>query len=293
MKNYTASGRYRRIMQIMMFLGVLLFLGAAPARVEAAFAYKELFPGMNQTKTVKSGQYYFKAVNYTQVYMAKGKNGAYKATPISLYSFVNDRQAFYVKSNALYKYVFAAGKEQKLKTLPTGVEQGYTVSAVQGQKVYLNMGSFPKWRYVLYSYHTGTRKLKKEMDDCSILCRYGNYVVAQKEYRTDVSPYTLTIYKLGSSGLKKVKTLTSRGFNPVFIGSRLYYASYSGKYMNKVTLYSCNAKGGSSKKLGVFETKDQYGSVVVTQITAKKCRINISGVNYEYTYKTKKTKKVA
>ena len=77
MKNYTAAGRYRRIMQIMMFLGVLLFLGAAPARVEAASAYKELFPGMDQTKTVKSGQYYFKVVNYTQVYMAKGKNGTY------------------------------------------------------------------------------------------------------------------------------------------------------------------------------------------------------------------------
>jgi hypothetical protein len=63
--------------------------------------------------------------------------------------------------------------------------------------------------------------------------------------------------------------------------------------MKQTTLYRANINGSSAKKITTFKSKQEYGEVLVYNITAKNCYVSKDGNTYIYTYKTKKSKKVS
>lgn len=223
--------------------------------------------------------------------------GSTSATPIGYPAYGNGKQAYYVRDFTLYKYTYASRKESKVKKLPsTGASNdphmAFYVTGVYGDQIYLTKGSQGQWKNWTYSYNLKTKKLKKLLSNCSIKTSYGKYVVGQNAYRTDVSAYPITLYKIQSSGLKKIKKLTSHGWEPTFAGGKLYYAASPDNIMRKVTLYRCNLNGSGRKKIKTFSTSQKYGQVSIFNITSKSCEVYKDGNHYRYTYVTNKMKKI-
>lgn len=275
-------------------MALVICVKTGTVRTEAAAAYADLWADYD-TRAVKNGKYYLKIDDsFQKTLIATKKSGPYKETPMSTYGvFANGKQAYYVRENILYKYVFSSGKESKVKKLPASGDQYYQISVIYGSQIFLTKGSFEQWKYWTYSYNTKSKKLKKAVSGCAISSQNGKYVVAQNEYRTDVSPYRVTVYKITSSGLKKVRKLGENCHAETYVKGKLYYAEYPGKYMDKVVLYRSNPDGSGRKKLGTFTTSAKYGEVMVSKFTAKYCYIYKESQTYKYTYKTKKLKKVS
>lgn len=273
-------------------LGVCLLFGTV--RTEAAAAYTKLWSDYD-IQAVKNGKYYLKIDESSRkTLIADKKSGPYKETPIDFYgAFANGKQAYYVRQNVLYKYEFSGGKETNVKKLSASGDEGYHISAVYGPQIFLTKASFEQWKYWTYSYNTKSKKLKKVASDCGLSSQSGKYVVGQNEYRSDVSPYRVTVYKITSSGLKKVKKLGENCRAEIYVNGKLYYTEYSDNYMKKAILYRSNPDGSGRKKLGTFTTSGKYGEVMVGKITAKYCYVYKEGQTYKYTYKTKKLKKIS
>jgi len=62
--------------------------------------------------------------------------------------------------------------------------------------------------------------------------------------------------------------------------------------MKKVTLYRSNLNGSGRRKIKTFSTSQQYGQVLIYNITSKSCEANKDGKVYRYTYATKKMKRI-
>lgn len=257
----------------------------------ASDEYKPLF-GENYEfgDSVKCGKYYFKVSPQDyKVYVAKSKNGTYKQTSIAYNSYTNGKQIYYVSENRLCKYVISSGKETGIKKLSN--KKDWSISLVYGGKIYLSADNFDEWSVQTYVYKISSKKLSKAAD-VNIRVRSGKYVLTQDEYRSDVSPYPVSLYRLTANGMKKVKTLSKRCFGCRFLGDKVYYTDYAGEYMEKVTIYRCNKDGSGKKKLGSFQSDSEYGMVQVTEFNSKYCVIVKDEVTYQYTYKTKKLKKI-
>lgn len=284
---------FLRLLTLVCFV-LLAGIISGKAKVQAASEYERLFEGdIDPDDPVKHGKYYFKySGKDDNIYISKKKKSGYKKIPVEYGAFVNGKQAYYVREGKLYKYVFSTGKEVKLKSLSQKNYASWYISTVYGGKLYLTRSCFDEWNVSTYTYNTKTKKFKKVQKNCEIINRYGKYVVSQDEFRSDVSPYRITLWKLTSSGLKKIKKLTSRGFNTVFIDGKLYYTSYAEDLMKKVTLYRCNIDGTQKEKLAIFETEDEYGMVIIEAIRADRCTVGMPDGDYEYIYETKEMKKI-
>lgn len=265
-----------------------------PVYAASSSDYQQLFSGASDYGRIpeKHGKYYFKYLN-GKVYMSKKKSSGYKATPLEYNSYTNGKQAYYISKSTLCKYTFSNKKAIKLKKMPVKKDYYFYLSEVYGNQIFITKGSFDEWTYWTYRYNTKTKNLKNIKKNCTIVNRQGKYVVAENSYRSDVSPTPVTLYKITSSGLKKIKKLTERGFNSVFVDGKLYYTEYTDVYMTKVTLYRCNSNGKGKKALGTFASSSEYGQVLIQEITSKKCTVYIIDEGlYEYTYSTKKLKKI-
>ena len=293
------SVQVRRILVIacLMVFGGLL----QPQASAATTSYTALFDNNTAySDTVKSGSYYFRHDQGTSsdtLMMSDSKNGTFVATPVTGSAVSNGTQACYVRSNTLYRYTYATKKETKLKKLSAKGDESYVTVTGYANRIYLNKYSFDQWKLWTYSYNLNSKVFSKVKDDCSINDRYGSYVVGVKEYRSDIAPTTLTLYKIDSSTgkLKRVKILTKHGHQGVFVGGKLYYVdypSYQTKLMREAVLYRCNASGSGRKKLGTFSRSNQYTEVMVSDITSKNCIVYYNGSKYRYTYSTKKQKKL-
>lgn len=303
MKKQRNTSLYHLIVTLCLILAASFLFHTKTLQTEAATEYKELWSSGFTNTIEKSGKYYFKCVyanGYSYVYISTNKNSGYKITPLPSYStFSNGKQAYYIKNNTLYRYVFSTQKEVLLKKPSVSGDQYYMVSTVYGSQVFLTKSSFDQWKFWTYSYNTKTGKLKLVKTNCKINARYGKYAVAQGAFRTDIAPYPLTIYKITASGLSKVKKISSYGRDEIFIKNKLYYAIYT-KSMKKVTLYRSKPNGSGAKKIATFSVSSQYGTVTVTKITSKYCEIfkhqyksgKYTQATYRYTYATKKLKKI-
>lgn len=283
---------------ICLLLGVGIFYKNS-LHAEAAGNYKELFKYYGNT-TDKTGKYVLKLSGST-VYVKK--SGRYVATPLPGYwVFANGKYAYYVKNRKLYRYTFSTGKAKVLKSFTAAKYDTYSyaisVSYVYGGKVYLRFSSFDKWMDWTYSYTVKNGKLKKEKSNCLIAAYYGKYVVGKNGFRTDTSPTGLTLYKITSKGLQKVRKLTNRGHSPMFKSGKVYYVSYPVKdSMKKAVLYRCSGKTGKSKKkLKTFTASGAYGQVYGE---GKQNGFGISVINttgeiknYLFSFKTGKFKAV-
>lgn len=279
------------LLTLCVMIGVCL--SAEPWHVEAAAGYKKI--ETNGT-AIKAGKYYLKNVGGSICISAR-KDSGFQKTPIGSFAYSNGSQAFYVRDYVLYKYAYSTRKETPVKKLPAkgaanDPHLSFYISEVYGNQIYLTKGSQGQWRNWTYSYNIKTKKLKKVLSNCKINTRYGKYVIGQNEYRTDVSAYPITLYKVQSSGLKKIKKLSSYGWEPTFAGRKLYYVSGTDSSMKKVTLYHCNLNGSGRRKIKTFSTSQQYGQVLIYNITSKSCEVNKDGKVYRYTYATKKMKRI-
>jgi hypothetical protein len=267
-------------------------------QVQAA-AFQEVGISQDGDAPIKNGNYYVKYDSSTsKVLISTSEDGPYQETPMVYGAFGNGKIAYYCRNNVLYSYTYGSGKETKLYKLKASGDDGFWVSAVYGNQVFLSKSSFDQWRFWTYRYNIKTGKVKKLRNDCNITAQSGAYAISMDEYRTDVSPYPLTVYKMTKTGLKKVKTLTNYGRSEQFYNGILYYTVYPKGTMKKATLYSYNPKNGKKKKIATFkadvEDKYGYGEVYVLKATDKYCEVYqvATGTNYRYTYATKKMTKI-
>ena len=265
-----------------MVLGILmLVLGAKmqTKKVEAAAGYVKMFDYETEEGTaVKHGKYYFKYEmdrdrSNMLVYSSDKKNGTYELTPMSSYAtYTNGKQAYYIKSNEnvsprtyiLYKYSFQSKKETEVKKLPVEDEVRWSLGIVYGNKIYFTKIDFSKFKLSVYSYDIKEKKLLKERKNASISGNSSKYILSFDNYVGDPSPIKISLLKITSSGLKKVKTLAKKGSNAEMIKNKIYYAEY--KYgedeyrPEKLVLYQCKADGSDKKKLATFQApKMEYG----------------------------------
>jgi hypothetical protein len=227
--------------------------------------------------------------------MSTSKNGDYTVTGIPAYStiFGNGKQAYYIYYNTLYQYNYATRERTFLKTLKASGDESFFISSIYKGKIYMTKSSFDKWKFWTYSFDLKTKKQKLLKSNCNIWNRYGKYVVSQDAYRTDVSAYPITLYKITSKGLSKIKTLTKNGRYESLIKGKLYYSVYN-KVMTKVTLYRCDANGSHRKKIKTFTAKAGNGLILICKATNKYCIYQTDSTTYyRYTYATKKTKKTS
>ena len=202
---------------------------------------------------------------------------------------------YYISNNnTLMAHDFGTMSEKTIKKLPVGkkADPDHWEFVVKiGKRIYLNRDSFDKWKQWLYVYNTGTKKLKMVRSNCNVRSIYGDYFVADRYYRTDVSPVPIDLYKATAKGVRKIKTLSKRGMSGEFINKRIYYTVYS-KDMKTCSLYRCKPNGKGKKKLGTFKTNDKYGMVYVNEITPTYCKVFKNEKTYKYTYKTRKLARI-
>lgn len=281
---------YQVMLALCLVVGIGILAPTCGLDAKASSGYQKLLDYNNPI--TKIGNYYFKSTNNT-IYIAK-KGEAYKKTPIVSYgSMGNNTHAYYVRNKALYKYTYASQKELLLKKLPLSGDETINISTVYKNQIFLTKDSYQKSKLWTYCYNTNTKVLKKVKTNCKINAHYNKYVIGQNSFRTDIDPYPMTLYKITSSGLSKVKTLTSYGRSGTFAGNKIYYTVYPKKHsMKTTTLYRCSLDGKNKKKIASFQAAGENGRVTVGEITSKNCMVVINDQQYRYTYSTKKLKKI-
>ncbi len=134
------------------------------------------------------------------------------------------------------------------------------------------MDSKWNWNLTTYYYNTKTKKIKKVKNNADIIASTGKFCVCRKERTSEISVYTLTLYKITSSGkFKKLKTLSKKGdYYVKVINGKFYYVQYSDKYsFSKATVYRVNKNGKSKKKM--ITVKSKYGWISPYRLYAKSC----------------------
>lgn len=281
---------YQAILALCLVIVTGMLSPAYGLDAKASSGYQKLLD--YSSPETKIGNYYFKSIN-NMIYIAK-KGETYKKTPIVSYgSMGNDTHAYYVRNKTLYKYTYASQKEALLKKLPVSGDENINISTVYKNQIFLTKDSYQKGKLWTYCYNTNTKALKKVKNNCKINAHYKAYVIGQNDFRTDIDPYPMTLYKITSSGLSKVKTLTSYGRSGTFAGNKVYYTAYPKKHsMKETTLYRCSLNGKNKKKIASFKASGTNGRVTIGEITSKNCKVVINDKQYLYTYSTKKLKKL-
>jgi hypothetical protein len=280
---------------IVLLAAIFAVVSFGSVEAKAAAQYKRV--AVYNDTTVKHGQYYFTRDNEKgTVSISKEKDGEYTETPISsTFLYSDGKQCYYMDNNyVIYNYKYKTGKNKKLKKMKEDGDAVYTIGGVYKNYIYVNKSSFDRWRLWTYTYNIKTGEYRKIATDCSVSDISGGYVVGCNEYRSDVSPYKITLYKIKSDGsFKKVKVISKYGYQGDFVNGKLYYLIYPQNSLKETTLYRANEDGSSAKKIVTFKSNNKYGEVMVYDITAKNCYVYKDGTTYLYTYKTKKLKKVS
>ena len=281
---------------IFLLLAVSFCLQLHTAEVKAATKYTRLeleLPG----SPVKSGPYYFKWVSSSyQVMISTKKNSGYQKTPIPYVPFCsNGKQAYYFQDNILCKYVFSTRKEIKVKTLaPLPYNQVMSISAVYGSQIFATKSSYSPSKVWTYIYHIQKKTWKKVLDNGYINHYSGSYAtVRHGGQHYDFCPYPVTLYKITSSGLSKIKKLGTYIYNEKWIGNQLYYASYPNASMQKATLYRFNPDGSKHQKIKTFQTSRTQTRVIVVPTNTRYCEVQIGDRFYRFTYSTKKLTRIS
>ena len=294
--NLTVRSVIKRVFAVVLAVAVVAGIGiAAPRPAQAASSYRML----NTTQEpLKCGSYYFKTDDQG-VWVSKEKSDGYTFIDHAYECASNGTNVIIiVYSDSCYTLKSYNIKKKKLKSLKkfpkgSGMEPySYHLSAAYKNNIYITRGSFDEFRVWTYRYDLTKKKLSKVKNDCDIVAANGKYVIAVSEYHTDASPYPTTLFQISHGKLKKIKKLTNGGFAFTSIGKHMYYVSYTDDYMKKAKLYRIKADGSAKKLLGTFKSSNEYGGVYVTDVKKTLCKLSIDGEPYQYTYKTKKLKKL-
>ena len=202
-----------------------------------------------QKTPIKYGNYYFKSDAEGYLLVSSRKNTGYKTLDIYYHSTHSDGKTLYGVNDKkqLCKYDLKTGKKTVLKKFST---DEYAVSSVYKNYVYVTKSSYDTFTNTTYLYNTKTKKFTKVKNNCAIDAQNGKYVAGHAELRTDVSPYTMVLYKINSDGkLTKIKQLAKMSFNVKFIDNKVYYSSYKDYNMDEATLYRCDLNGKNKEAL--------------------------------------------
>ncbi len=270
-----------------------------PMAAQAANSMKVV--DFNDTKAKKIGDYYFKVNGESDRYvvrMSTEKSSGYKKIKLSAPMVVDGKVAYGMNGNYLYKMNLKTKEYTKLKSFAKYLKVKYSekpyinVAAGEYGYIYLNWSSFDDWENRVYQYNIKAKTLKK-IGNTQIAARNGDYVISNDEFRTDVSPYSITLWQYTKSGLKKVKNLTKNGHGATKVGKYFYYANYPNKEygyasMKTAEIIRINKDGSGKKKIGTIKCNGEYGEVIPYDFTSDHCSVHMSDGTYTYTYKTKK-----
>lgn len=259
-------------------------VSAASTYVRIPDATETVIDDAQQTP-IKYGNYYFKSDVEGYLRVSTKKSKGYKTLDCSYSTSHTDGKTLYAVNDKkqLCKYDLKTGKKSVLKKLSTKESPVYNVSAVYKNYVYVTKSSYDNFTETTYMYNTKTKKFTKVKSNCAIDAQNGKYVAGHAELRTDVSPYTLALYKINSDGkLTKIKQLAKMSFNVKFIDNKVYYSSYKDYNMDEGTLYRCDLNGKNKEAL--VTTKGTF--IFFGDITEESCVITKDSRTYTYTYGT-------
>lgn len=263
---------------------------------------------ISETQPAKCGDYYF-AYNGMDGcnYVGTSESKINKKTSLPDDFWCDGNYAFYidVKAKKLYSYNLAERKRTSLKSLTSYTADNMEIVGGYKKLIYLTYTDYDAMTYKSYCYNRTAKTWKCVSSGSEILAMKDGYVVTHTGYSGSPEPISLTLRKIGSTGsLSKVKTLTSTGMQPQFIGSYLYYVYYPNKYkdggakMNKAIIKRCKTDGSGLVSLGTFTNTDDH-IIMVYNITSKYCYVKkLAGDEsypwkiYKYTYATKELKYV-
>lgn len=274
-----------------------------------AASYKEICLD-DENPVVQTGKYYLK---YTSghIYVSRSKYGDYVKTPLQNGCHCNGKQAYYINraGKVLYQYNLETKKSKRIKRIISAKKNFYaSIGAVYEGKIYLTCDREDEHRYDTYIYSISKKKVIKKIKDCNITASKGKYAVSEPYYDSDdyyddeeEPRMPIILYRFTSSGLKKVKQLSDYGEVYGFVKGKLYYIKEQKLHGTcypeyQVELYRCSANGNGKKKIATFISKTHW--VCILEVTSTYCKYwEYSGSYdsglYKYTYKTKKTKKIA
>ena len=268
------------------------------------------------TKTpVKVGAYYYKTVDYgSKIARSKKKNSGYSIivyewlhTPYTNGTYIYGIESEDSSDEDYLIRVSASGEGwTTVKTLP--VEKyaswgGWSIDFVHDGYFYMTKWDGSNWDYITYSYNIGSKKLKKLMNNCSLIgspTKNGGYMLGIRRYHSDVRLDAKDLYKILPSGkLKRIRRLGD-STSASFVGKKLYYVNFStsygsdGKTLVKGKVFRCNRNGKNNKKLGTFSVKssDFYGNLAAGSYSSSSCKIYIGSEKYRFYYGSGKIKKI-
>lgn len=289
---------------ILLLLFFMIFM-KTPADVQATKNFQKIFDGVDAGETVKIGKYYF-YYEYSQgqyrydpgtvVYHSDKKNSGYERLLWGNNSWTNGKTVYYFYGPGLYKYKLSTGKEILIKAFKDLGDNGnYSVQNVYNGKIYIQ-----KFTWVsspecsTYCYNLKKKTVNKIAKNLYFLGGNAKWIVATKDFKTDISPISFSLYKIKGSKLKKVKKLTDNGYFHGFKYNKIFYSTYKKKdySLASPTLYQCNQNGKKKKKLATIKSGNQ---IIIERILNKKaCRVRISsldtGANETHIYYYKKKK---
>lgn len=289
----------KRIFLLLIALTVFISIAFIPTKTYAASSYKYI-----TEKPTKAGKYYYKTNDEYNLYRSKSKTTGYKmivkahGNSYSNSSFCTNgkyiftvRYKYSTQKSSIVRFNAAGKKSKTIKSLPKGKyyeSNSWSISEATGNNIMLSCSNFSAWKHWTYKFNVKSKKLKKVLNNCAIVARSGKYVLGVKEYRSDTSPRTVTIYKLKSSGkLTKVKTLSTKVVvgSPVIVGKKIYYSVDGGDY---IVIYRCDRNGKNVQNLGTIYATREYQQIIPRDYTSTGCIVFLTDDGeYQYTYSTK------
>lgn len=266
----------------------VLFLAAAlPANAQAATNAWPVITAYGDFET-EYGAYKFYAgaenrLEWTTADDVYGTNYVQTDMPSGA-TFFKGSTAYYVHDVGLYSYNFKTAKASKLKKLDSSA---VAVGAVWSSNVYVSYTSASKKKSWTRVFNVKTKKLGASVGDFKIVESSGSYAVGAGYYANDTAARTITLCKLTSKGLKKVKQLAKYGQAAAFAGGKLYYSKADNAKLNRVRFYRANADGSKATQIGTFGDKPS-DHMLVHDITTTSCTVqNYSNYDcFQYIYKT-------
>ncbi len=297
----------KRIGRLMISLALMLVCGFVQQNASAA-ELRNIFPNrvyeLKVGDTANIGAYTFrvKEIGYSKyLEFRKNTENVYTSTNIRAEQAISDGvRVYYLANNgglvSINRYTLANGAVKQMKFLDTMGDRFWELSTAYGHRLYLRRASFDEWKEWTYSYNLNSKKLSKVRNDCHIIDRYGKYVVTYRNFRTDISPNVVRLYRISSTNGKFVliKELGKQARDPVFIDGKLYYASYPIKNsMRKVYFYRCNPNGSGRKRLAAITSKRSNDTIMIIKFGKKSCEYYSLEGSYRYTYATGKKVKIS
>ncbi|MBE5922977.1 MAG: hypothetical protein E7271_00730 [Lachnospiraceae bacterium] len=222
-------------------------------------------------------------------------NANYKTQNVPCLGAYSVLDGYYIVNEKLY-HTDATGETEELVSVAGESYLTKSVSAVYAGNVYIT-GSGDMYidgneTLKTYVYNIAERRIISTYN-CALINVTDGYAVSQDKYDSGMNPYPVSIYKLTSNGMKKVKTLTKRSRYVKMIGKgknkRILYSYYPKKLsMSQMNIYSVKVNGKGKKKLATLKQKDpSYSGIILNYANTKYCKV-FNGGFYKYVYKDKK-----